>query len=1575
MSERKTPKKLLEIQTYFTNMLSSRKSKRIPLPYHDMESKIAYNTFVTAEYRAKRNTTNSPDTMIQTKILSIGPSKNKSHNDVIKFKQGKREKREDFDFISILQKLGTYFSNIKIIAWLIAFSGISFISFFLYSTMGTPILPYELICGFVYFMYIAYLLLQHITLKGYIFPVKRAFYFLVNPILVFVLISYFLAYHLPHIAAAIIPLMLITSAIILYKQSYRSEAKYIRRTHATADYSSISMAYHRFKMPIITFFLIIFGGVFLWMYFFAPFLNYIPPILIIISVFLFTFKSKKAIRRLYKEFKRKKEKRKGLKCSFRTLKEYLVIFNDSHRRAALLMLIFLILFPISFIVNSMKSIECSPIWFGYISPEEQIDPSSILVEEIEYYSSPDEMDELSINGKFVVKSKISPKFGQSAMMRIRLIPKDVHLEEGQHIQPFYDFRSNYVTGPLENFNLFTEIDLSQANLLPGTYEIECYYTELTGFSFTTSLPREYEITIEKDSMQILSSGRYKDLPEEYYGAVWTVENEIENAWKVHYDGKLVNSINEPLSNYDLDLFIEDQDSWKYLDTITTDKSAHFYYEYIIYGAIEMNLMVKIAHQGSQLYKPLNYEEFAGLEYSYEFGRYFVDENNDWIPDWGFTLADLMKALLGRSYTPPDSLDFIASFSENLGSSTFDAIHNYEGTIQGNTTWIIGRSGYGLYFDGDNDYVDFGDVLDIPFGTANNEFVASLWILPTLYSSTQSSNGVKNCFLSKTGNFELGINESGYLQVYIKTYTKEAIAYYGFEGAIPINNWRYIAVRYNNSDCDVLIGDTWFTSALGTTAEPWSGGGNLVSGSNFIIGAETTSNSCFTGKIDEVSVFNTSLSNSQIEKHSFQVTPHVSKEDGLGGWTPITSAGEILDGYINFQCSISGRNAKEVQYYLSNIEPNIEVPNIEDWYLLTSYSYYSTQYNYVYDSRDLPDNSTWYFIVKATDIYNDVVYTYYETYFGIDHFDELINFTYIAKGGRINHNSQIGVVSYEGCEGYISQLHLYVNYSNNIEYLTTINNTDLYQNYWLLDLQSLSSWVTQKSLSPGNYELNFIVEANLSYSIGKNFYLYNYSLPSVTLDILASDMELITTLPYNLKLASTYNIVEQNVISMAINSSDPYFDYVVMEYKYTTPSTATWQIYNTFHVDNNSLVEISCDILNFKDDNITLRFVGFDDLGNSKTLYQGNFWFIKDFNNHQEFAVDGLSNSILYPLDQDKMIDLELKVLPFDNDITKITISTSFESFILDTIYSESNYIYFSDSGTEEIRLNSTFYNIFGTDICFIPVTVKQYQGTTFITSKEEIIAVLTRVFNDSVAIDDLEINIWSDAIWMSFQTGLNAYNNTHSIPFIYNNQLPLVNIYNSYNECVETIKLLPNLDTNATEVYDTGQIEISENRFIVPLPTPQTGEVCSIEEVNVNGTSYQFSYFINDATNELLITLLTLLDLDGIYGATGPITIKHGISTSIKNQDQFVGIFDFDDLSQDNYTFKAEFYDISGAISTYAITIPITIDLHGPDIYKQFSNSIAVNPESGIISFLITDFSGVTSYKFNTTINGYWSIQ
>ncbi len=1643
----------------------------------------------------------------------------------------------------------------------LAIFGITFISLMAFVSPETFNFPVEVISGFLYVQVFVYLIFLYLSIENYVFSVRKLFYLFISPLILFGIVFFFVSLEWMVAAAACTPLAAFQSHRMKKRRLRINVNKIPLNSKGCLRYGTITIFYHQFKFPILTVLSLMLGVVFIWTYFFDPYSTITAPAMLTLIIFAFTFKSKKITRKIVSKLKRQKQKERGI----RTSKKNLVVIYDKNKRAALLILVFLVIFPITFGVNSMYSVQNPEYGFAYISQEERLSTSSIDFSSLDYLPGLDDLEELSINGKFVIKCDISPLLGQAARVWLELIPKNVPPIEGFYAKRSYNVLSPHLNGPLEAHELITEVNLNELNLMPGTYEAKITYTILTGFSFRTSTPEVYEITIAKDDLTVISNDIFEEvLDSKYYGAVYTFEHPNDGSWTVVFDGKLVNSIREPLPTEKLDLFVEQNDRYEKIETVTTKKDGTFYYKHKVYGSIEQNMLVKISRAEDGFYNPMNYVEYAGLEFDAENGRYFLDVNEDLYPDWPFSIYDLLKAHTS-SYTPPSSLDFWAKFDENLGYSTFDEIHSLEGTLEGNTNWTDGKNDYGLEFDGEGepivqenvtstiyamyanvsyeyegvgevegsegyydpgtaqnvqdggidwtspdnaktqnntyaiansiakrkrsdilrvtnfgfdvpttatidgihvridrrasaadsirdrtvnlvlggitqgsskadlvlywptsdqymgyggatdnwgasldasdinsgtfgvqfqvdnkdtstarsayidhiemivyytesgagsqvnssivlpnedivsqwnasapvdhysllneeveesnapetnsgfiftssmfqgsyivdelnmstfsvqdgnvteisikiygnettidstvdvycgswlgekqldmssspgwntytwsglslpqtdldgmkirfnsttpesqdpeyqnfDFVQFGDVLDSTLGASNDKFVVTGWLFPTSLTSDQNENGIKNLFFAKEGNIEIGINESGFVQIYLSNATTEAVGTYGFDNAIPLNQWTYIAIRYNKSDVDVLIGDMWCRDALGGISEPWNGGSYLKSGGALTIGANY---SCFAGIIDEISVFNISLTDAEIEAHmgdpSVSIFLGVAKEDGQGGWTFITTLGELIGGYLNFEVNATDNEVESMEFYLSRSQPDFQTQTEADWDFLASFSFDSAYYSYLLNSRDLPDSNSWYFVCKATDVDENVVYEYYNTYFAIEHFHDLINYTYLDKDGRINHNSNLGVVPIDGFEWHISSLNLYVNYSNDIDYLKSVSYTDLYSYYWLIDLVELQNWASNKGLSPDNYEISFVVQANLSYSFGEPFYLYNYTLETTILDVKGPDLELITGGEYSLVLGSTYDEVENNVINMGISSIDADFDKVTLEYRYETPTTADWVKYGDFD-SIGSLADVYFDVINLRDENVTIRFIGFDDLSNSFTLYQGNYWLVKDFNNHENFVVEGLEGGSIYGLDQDGMVDLHLKVIPVDNDITYVWISTGYETFQLNNVESEGDHIYFTDDGVidVDIKLDSSKYPISGTDFAFINVSVVLYQGDVRIADKKVVITVITRVFNDIVEISDLVVNITESInnIRMSFVNDNNAYNNSHSIPFVVNNIPPVVKVFNSHGVLVYALDLSANYDYLLTLNLTESQLSSSTN--------------------------------------------------------------------------------------------------------------------------------------------------------------------
>ena len=171
------------------------------------------------------------------------------------------------------------------------------------------------------------------------------------------------------------------------------------------------------------------------------------------------------------------------------------------------------------------------------------------------------------------------------------------------------------------------------------------------------------------------------------------------------------------------------------------------------------------------------------------------------------------------------------------------------------------------FDGVDDYLDMGDILNDILGSGSSTFTVAAWINPRSLSAAQTNHFTRNCFIAKASdsfndNLEIGVNPNGTLHVYIDTAGRNRYADFGNNGDIEVDKWNFVAVSYDDGTVTVRINDATYTDS-----STWSGGGNLdgASGSPFTIGASRHIDNHFDGKIDEVYVFFDTLTAEELDQ--------------------------------------------------------------------------------------------------------------------------------------------------------------------------------------------------------------------------------------------------------------------------------------------------------------------------------------------------------------------------------------------------------------------------------------------------------------------------------------------------------------------------------------------------------------------------------------------------------------------------------------------------------------------------------------------------------------------------------------
>src|SRR5262249_316266 len=190
------------------------------------------------------------------------------------------------------------------------------------------------------------------------------------------------------------------------------------------------------------------------------------------------------------------------------------------------------------------------------------------------------------------------------------------------------------------------------------------------------------------------------------------------------------------------------------------------------------------------------------------------------------------------------------FDEGSGTTTADASGNgNNGTLVNGPLWTAGRVGNSLFFDGIDDNVT---VLDSNSLDLSSSFTLSAWVNPVSTFTDFRSIFAKNY--------------SYYLYASVAGYCGNGSPLGGFSGAtnqivcqpspLPINTWTHLAVTYNGSAL------TLYPNGVAVATSAFSGALSPTTGT-LQIGASQFGE-YFKGLIDEVRIYNTALSATEIQ---------------------------------------------------------------------------------------------------------------------------------------------------------------------------------------------------------------------------------------------------------------------------------------------------------------------------------------------------------------------------------------------------------------------------------------------------------------------------------------------------------------------------------------------------------------------------------------------------------------------------------------------------------------------------------------------------------------------------------------
>ncbi len=207
--------------------------------------------------------------------------------------------------------------------------------------------------------------------------------------------------------------------------------------------------------------------------------------------------------------------------------------------------------------------------------------------------------------------------------------------------------------------------------------------------------------------------------------------------------------------------------------------------------------------------------------------------------------------------------------ENTGSSITDLSANgITGTLVNTPTWTSGKYGPGLSFAAaSSEYVN----LALPAPIASQAFTISAWINPSSLAAERAIYG------SSSNNFLFNVNTTGTLILCNDNGGVCSNTASSSTGVITTNSWQHVVVTHNGSGTYAF-----FVNGRNVTSD--ATGDFASNNSNMYIGR---SNSFyFEGSIDEVKVYNRTLSNKEVDS-LFGSAPYP-----VGWWKLDDNAGVI-----------------------------------------------------------------------------------------------------------------------------------------------------------------------------------------------------------------------------------------------------------------------------------------------------------------------------------------------------------------------------------------------------------------------------------------------------------------------------------------------------------------------------------------------------------------------------------------------------------------------------------------------------------------------------------------------------------
>ncbi len=241
-----------------------------------------------------------------------------------------------------------------------------------------------------------------------------------------------------------------------------------------------------------------------------------------------------------------------------------------------------------------------------------------------------------------------------------------------------------------------------------------------------------------------------------------------------------------------------------------------------------------------------------------------------------TTSSPIIVTVDNTAAPPVGLVAGYGFDEGSGSSVTDAAGNgNNGTISG-ATWVPGRFGTALSFDGTSNWVTVPDSasLDLTSG-----MTLEAWIYPTALGT----NWRTVIFKEQPGNLAYGMYANTTAgrpnaQVFVAGSDRNVNG----SAQLPVNTWTHLAATYDGANIRIFVNG----SQVGVAAQT---GAITTSTGVLRIGANNIWPEWFQGRIDEVRIYNRALTAAEIANDSAVAVARDTTPPSVASTTPANGA--------------------------------------------------------------------------------------------------------------------------------------------------------------------------------------------------------------------------------------------------------------------------------------------------------------------------------------------------------------------------------------------------------------------------------------------------------------------------------------------------------------------------------------------------------------------------------------------------------------------------------------------------------------------------------------------------------------